>query len=390
VTTEIERPRQTAQPAIPQQRLPRDAEVLARLDPSPVEVLKRPAEVAVLIPAHNEEVWIERTIASLRSQTYPVKRILVVADNCTDRTVEKARAVGAEVVESVDNVHRKAGAINQGLDMLLPTLNDDDIVMTMDADGEVAPDCIGHAIAVFTERSKVGGVCAAALSRPQTNFLETAQAIEYQKGRRITARRMGRVFVLSGCSSFFPVHVLREIAEARGRHLPGTPGKVMLESSLVEDYELTLAVKELGYQCLCSKKCNVTTDLMPSIGDFEAQRLRWLRGTFETLGIYGWRPHTARTFISIGFNMLSFLLLPLAIVALVFGYLAFGSLPTGWFLLLTPIFMVENVMIARQVGGWRAHLLTWTFFPMWAYDLAQAIVYWRSLIWALTNKRQAW
>ena len=107
--------------------------------------------------------------------------IVVMADNCSDRTVELARRAGAEVHSTVDNTARKAGAINQGFDLVVSTLEDDDVIMTMDADGVLARDCVEEALRVFEERDGVGGVCAAALTRPQTNFLEAAQAVEYAK-----------------------------------------------------------------------------------------------------------------------------------------------------------------------------------------------------------------
>jgi len=53
-----------------------------------------PVTVTVLIPAHNEEVSLPSTIASLRAQSHSPDRIIVVADNCTDSTVDIARDAG--------------------------------------------------------------------------------------------------------------------------------------------------------------------------------------------------------------------------------------------------------------------------------------------------------
>ena len=50
-----------------------------------------PVTITVLIPAHNEEGCISETLASLRSQSVPPARIVVVADNCTDATVAASR-----------------------------------------------------------------------------------------------------------------------------------------------------------------------------------------------------------------------------------------------------------------------------------------------------------
>lgn len=59
---------------------------------------------AVLICARNEEAVIPDLIDSLHGQTYPQDKlkIFVMADNCTDRTADAARAAGATVYERFD------------------------------------------------------------------------------------------------------------------------------------------------------------------------------------------------------------------------------------------------------------------------------------------------
>ena len=69
----------------------------------------------------------------------PPDRIIVAADNCTDATVELAAAEGVEVYETVDNSHKKAGALNQVLEQMLVPMNPSDGVLIMDADTVMAP-----------------------------------------------------------------------------------------------------------------------------------------------------------------------------------------------------------------------------------------------------------
>ena len=69
----------------------------------------------VLIPAHDEEAVLAFTLQSLAEQTRPPDRVVVIADNCTDATVEVARTHGVEVYETVGNTEKKAGALNQQL-----------------------------------------------------------------------------------------------------------------------------------------------------------------------------------------------------------------------------------------------------------------------------------
>lgn len=48
-------------------------------------------KISVVVIAHNEEVWIERCLASLLQQTQKPDEIILVAHNCTDKTIEIAK-----------------------------------------------------------------------------------------------------------------------------------------------------------------------------------------------------------------------------------------------------------------------------------------------------------
>src|SRR5262245_40427292 len=48
--------------------------------------------IAVLVPAHDEEAGVGVTLRGIREQLDPGDRVIVVADNCSDATAERARA----------------------------------------------------------------------------------------------------------------------------------------------------------------------------------------------------------------------------------------------------------------------------------------------------------
>lgn len=97
--------------------------------------------VAILIPAHNEEVGIETTLCSIKPQLTASDRLLVVADNCTDGTRAAAEAQGAEVVSRINLEQRGKGfALDFGLEHLRSSPRD--IVILVDADCQVAPGAI--------------------------------------------------------------------------------------------------------------------------------------------------------------------------------------------------------------------------------------------------------
>ena len=61
------------------------------------KVLSKPF-VSIIIPAHNEEAYIGRTLETLNHQAYPQFEIIVVANGCTDRTTEVARELCDQLV----------------------------------------------------------------------------------------------------------------------------------------------------------------------------------------------------------------------------------------------------------------------------------------------------
>lgn len=106
--------------------------------PRPPEELPR---LLFLIPAHDEETLIGRAVRSLLGQSYPEERrtVVVVADNCSDRTASLARGAGATVLERRSDTRRgKHHAIGWALERL--PLDEHAAVVIVDADTIVEPD----------------------------------------------------------------------------------------------------------------------------------------------------------------------------------------------------------------------------------------------------------
>lgn len=324
--------------------------------------------VTVLIPAHNEERSLPHTLRSLQEQSTPPDRVLVVADNCTDGTVRVARELGADVFETVDNTHKKGGALNQALADLLPTLGDNDTVMVMDADSQIGGDYLTEAVRRFTVDRALMSVGGLFEGEEGHGLLGQFQRNEYFRYQREIQRRDGRVFVLTGTASVFRASALRAVAQARGNQIPGRTGDVYDTFALTEDNELTIAIKSLGGLTVSPRDCSVVTELMPNWRMLWAQRLRWQRGALENLGAYGVTPQTLRYWaqqIGLGYGVLAlfayFLLILLMLV----------SMDTWvWFPFWVGIgvlFAMERVITAWR-GGWRARILAALVFPELVYD----------------------
>jgi 1,2-diacylglycerol 3-beta-glucosyltransferase len=96
--------------------------------------------LAVVIPAHDEEAQLTATVRSINDTDYARdrRRVIVVADNCTDRTAAVGHAAGAEVWERSDPLRRGKG---HALAWAFARLLEDesvDAVCVIDADCQVS------------------------------------------------------------------------------------------------------------------------------------------------------------------------------------------------------------------------------------------------------------
>ena len=111
--------------------------------------------IAVLIPAHNEEDVIGRTLGALNTHLGEGDRVLVVADNCTDETAEVAASFGAEVSDRTDSKRRGKGyALDHGLGVMRSWSTPPGVVVIFDAD--CVFDGAGQLAALARESAQAG------------------------------------------------------------------------------------------------------------------------------------------------------------------------------------------------------------------------------------------
>lgn len=349
-----------------------------------------PVTVTVLIPAHDEEVSLPGTLASLLGQSHRPERIVVVADNCTDRTVEVARAAGVEVVETVGNTDKKAGALNQVLRDLLPGRGDNDAVMVMDADTRLDDGFLETAVRRLTADRALMAIGGLFYGEEGAGLLGQFQRNEYSRYSRDIRRRRGRVFVLTGTASVFRPRALRAVAESRGSSLPGVHGDVYDTAALTEDNELTIALKSLGALMISPDECTVVTEMMPTWRALWNQRLRWQRGALENLGAYGLTPKTFRYWaqqLGIGYGVVA-----LASYFLLIAVTALAVDSWIWFpfwIGMGALFSVERVVTVWD-GGWRARLVGALLIPELVYATFLDVVYVKGVLDILLGRQAGW
>ena len=249
----------------------------------------------VLIPAHDEEAVLGRTLDSLRRQPRHPTASSSSRTTAPTRPCRSPASAASRSSRRWATPQHKAGALNQVLARLLPDAGVEDVVLVMDADSTISPDFLEVALGLLDDDPDLMAVGGLFSGEEGGRVLGQMQRNEFARYQRVLGRREGRVFVLTGTASVFRAYALRAVAEARGSLIPGRSGDVYDTLAMTEDNELTLALKSLGAELTSPPQCRVVTEVMPTWRDLRRQRNRWQRGALENIGAYGLTRTTAPT-----------------------------------------------------------------------------------------------
>ena len=246
-------------------------------------------DVAVLIPAYNEEKVIERTVRAALASDYPNLRVIVIDDGSKDKTLEVAQAAFAreemtgQVLILTKPNSGKADALNFGLEHL----RDEEIFVGIDADTMIARDAISRLVPHFLD-PQVGAVAGNAKVGNRVNLWTRWQALEYitsQNFERRALNTLGAVSVVPGAIGAWRTSAVRE---AGAYHT----------DTVAEDADLTMALLERGYRVEYEDRALAYTEAPVNANGLMRQRFRWSFGILQSVwkhrsafgrkGVLGW------------------------------------------------------------------------------------------------------
>src|SRR5690606_11801947 len=243
---------------------------------------------------------------------------------------------------------KKAGALNQALSELLPTLLDDDLILIQDADSVLSLDFIENALKNLLEDREIGAVGGVFSGSEGGGFVGHLQRNEYARYARDVARNGGKCPVVTGTAAVFRAKTLSEVSARRldGTLPPGDGvGGVYDTSVLTEDNEISFALIHLGYKIKSPPECRLVTEVMESWSDLWRQRLRWKRGAMENCFQYGFTKITAPYWGRQLLTFLGIIVTFLYIGSLIWSFVVFGGVNIlPFWLAVTGVFVVERVI----------------------------------------------
>jgi poly-beta-1,6-N-acetyl-D-glucosamine synthase len=239
-------------------------------------MLKR---VLAIIPAHNETKNLPGLMQGLKSQIYPTD-ICIVSDNSTDRTTELARELGADIVtETIGNIGMRSGAINWGLDHFADGY---DYILAMDADSTCDPHMVSELVKALGVDPQLGAVCSRAGVMSQSELKTFEQKllwhlahVEYATYDASRVETTNKIKIAHGLATMYRHEALEQQKTRKGY--------VYNTNALTEDYELTVDLKELGWNITSCQKANAWTIVPTTFKWLWKQRSRWGLGAIDTL-----------------------------------------------------------------------------------------------------------
>lgn len=225
--------------------------------------------VAVLIPAYNEEETIEKTVESVLNLDYPKNKlnIVVIDDGSTDNTYNIAKKFEKKgvIVYTKEN-GGKASALNYAIGR-----SNVELIFSLDADSFVERDSLKKMIGYF-DNPQVMAVTPALKVYGKGNWLQKIQKVEYLWGvflRKVFAM-LGSVHITPG-----PFTGYRKIFFDKYGGYD--------ETTLTEDIEIALRIQ--GKNCIIENcmDANVYTIGPGTFKGLFKQRLRWYKGFMDNV-----------------------------------------------------------------------------------------------------------
>jgi len=230
----------------------------------------------VVVPAHNEELFLPRLLQSLRLQKYPEDkfRVTVVADNCTDDTASVCKDVGVDVLIRTDTSRRGKGyAIRHALEQI--DIDCFDALVVVDSDSVVEPELLKQ-LNLQLERGDRVIQCYNGVANPGQSWFTRLMDVSRTIGNDIIhpgKRKLGLSSYLMGNGMCFDVGIIK------------THGWDAF--SVGEDWEyyarLVLGGEFVGF----SRNARVYHQESVNLKQATSQRIRWSSGRFHVLREYG-------------------------------------------------------------------------------------------------------
>ena len=240
-------------------------------------VSEKKLRFAVLICARNEEDVIRLPVKSVLMSKYPAacREVIVLADNCTDETVARARVAGATVWEKTTPSGGKGDVLAWGIARVRQE-GRFDAVAVFDADNIVSDVWFDVVNEALNDGESIVTGCRHA-SNAAANTISGWYAVYWNIMNELSNRvrtNLGLSGKLTGTGFAFSLSVLGEAG--------------WKTRTLVEDVEFTIKSNLAGYRVAYVPDAHYADEQPTNARDMWRQLRRWATGGWQVVGHYFW------------------------------------------------------------------------------------------------------
>jgi len=230
----------------------------------------------IIVPAHNEESVIDATLQSLAEISYPSElySVIVVADNCDDKTVKIVSEAGVECLERRDKKNPGKGqALEWAFKRILKEKTSDAFII-VDADTLVETNILSVMNRYLADGAEVVQAYYDVL-HPESSPMASLTFMGFAISRNLKYRgrsRLGFSANLLGNG----MCITREIIERHGWRA----------FSISEDLEYQLQLLLQGVCVVFAHDTKIWAEMPSKISSFHTQRSRWDVGKYKLRNRY--------------------------------------------------------------------------------------------------------
>lgn len=226
--------------------------------------MKNFPSISIVIPAHNEEKTIARTIKQVKKMIYPRKKEIIVVDNGSkDKTYEAAKKIrGIKIFKK--KWTGKAKALNFGLKQAKG-----EVFVCVDSDSYPDKNALMNSVPFFEKN--VGAVTTTVLVKDNKTLFEKMQQIEYilVSWSRKIFEYLESIYVTPGPMSLYKRKALIKVGGFD-------------EKNMTEDIEIAWNLLRHKYKIKMALDAKVKTFVPSGIRGWWHQRIRWNIGGIQT------------------------------------------------------------------------------------------------------------
>lgn len=301
-------------------------------------------ELAILIPAYNEEKVLSNTLSYLLKQIKP-SDVYLVSDQSTDSTEDIAYSFNINVLRNKERSGKTVSIENAFKHFNI--FNKYKYAMVLDADTYPLDKFFDYIFEKFKKNKNVACVCGQVLTQNDRNIFVYYRSLAYfvwQNLFKNILSYLNAISIAPGTATVYKTSVLRRIR--------------LDKKIFIEDFDMTYQVhrKNLG-RVLYDYRAKVVTQDPDNLRDYVKQLTRWQIGQFQTMKKHQVPFQLKRLDVSVVvlilIDILHILLILIIVPATIFYYKFFGEIKLS-----DPLFLSIFLDMWIFIGIGFMHFLT--------------------------------